>query len=268
MSFCVLLCPSVLAVGTVTVLSIIIVDSCIIKPHCQHQKTNLLCWLILCHLSNSHGIFMSNLLFFPLYIIVFVFCCLLQVHACSMEAIIREQLLSTLTKFDSNRDTIHLINKNVGFDQFIEEQLQKLGHNLHTHPHHGHDSRHLKETKYLQFKCVRSGHKRSESSQKAVRCPAYVSFHVYTYVSHYAIVERRRLEHVGHDPRSKEDKRYHSMDPELESLVRDHLKLGVNTDIILTLTYRWAQSQGHTYTQDRQYYLTPSDVQEIRRKVS
>ncbi|XP_072051312.1 uncharacterized protein [Amphiura filiformis] len=183
-----------------------------------------------------------------------------------MENFIRAQVTKRLkAKFDQSTDEIHIISTTNSVADFVSRRLEQLPIRVHTHAHVQRVN--AQTGKYFQFKCVRAGKKRATKSVKPVACPAYVSYKAMDFGQYTAIVERKKLQHIGHDPQSQEDKRLHKIDEELESLVCSYLEMGVKPDVILTLTYQWAQDRGHADVNDRQFYLTPTDISEIRRKV-
>ena len=80
------------------------------------------------------------------------------------------------------------------------------------------------------------------------------------------LIERISCHHTGHLPNSAIDKRTRPVCPELEQKIIYWIQLGVKTDVILINAHKWAHSNGHYDIEDSAFIVTPSDIQNIRKK--
>lgn len=117
---------------------------------------------------------------------------------------------------------------------------------------------------YFLFSCKRSG-ACTQRSRRAKGCKAYVSFKKRTdWLNKLVIVERLYTIHSGHDPSSSSEGHLENISQELVKHIQDLISLGVKPDTILLKSREWSKEQGHTDLNNRAYFVTPKDIENIR----
>ena len=121
-----------------------------------------------------------------------------------------------------------------------------------------------KKRGYFIFRCTRHGEHRPKS-RKAAGCKAYISFKLRRdWVNYKVIVQRMFTFHSGHDPQALTEGHTEKTCPQLISKIQTWLSLGVKPDIILLQAHQWAKEQGHSDINQRAYFVTPKDIDNIR----
>ena len=122
---------------------------------------------------------------------------------------------------------------------------------------------------YYIFHCIRGSSKKpSEGSARNVGCKAYISFKVYNCYKNihaHIILMRVNERHCGHDLDDVTDKHVNPINPILQTKIRKWLELGVKPDVILIQAHKWALENGYENVHDREYYVTPDDIKNIRK---
>lgn len=161
--------------------------------------------------------------------------------------------------------TVHVLEKDLDACAFIQQRLTTINTskdaNFRTV-----NSASLQNQKngYFLFSCKRSG-ACTQRSRRAKGCKAYVSFKKRTdWLNKLVIVERLYTIHSGHDPSSSSEGHLENISQELVKHIQDLISLGVKPDTILLKSHEWSKEQGHTDLNNRAYFVTPKDIENIR----
>lgn len=161
--------------------------------------------------------------------------------------------------------TVHVLKTDSEANQFIQKRLTTINSSKDAN-FRSVNSASLQNQKdgYFLFTCKRSGACRPQS-RKAKGCKAYISFKKRTdWVNKLVIVERIYSAHSGHGPASSSEGHTEKICQELVKHVQDLISLGVKPDTILLKSHEWSKEQGHTDLNNREYFVTPKDIDNIR----
>ncbi|XP_065144594.1 uncharacterized protein [Paramisgurnus dabryanus] len=161
--------------------------------------------------------------------------------------------------------TVHVLKKDSEASKFIQDRLTTINTSKDANFRIV-NSASLQNQRdgYFLFTCKRSG-ACMPRSYRAKGCKAYVSFKRRTdWVNKLVIVERIYSIHSGHDPTSSSEVHSEKICEELVKHIQDLLSLGVKPDTILLKSHEWSKEQGHTDLNNRAYFVTPKDIDNIR----
>lgn len=160
---------------------------------------------------------------------------------------------------------VHVLEKDLDACEFIQERLTTINASKDG-KFRSVNSASLQNQKngYFLFTCKRSG-TYTPQSRRAKGCKAYVSFKKRTdWLNKLVIVERIYSIHSGHDPTSSSEGHSEKINQELVKNIQDLISLGVKPDTILLKSHEWSKEQGHTDLNNRAYFVTPKDIENIR----
>lgn len=161
--------------------------------------------------------------------------------------------------------TVHVLEKDSKAYEFIQERLTTINTFKDANIRNV-NSASLQNQKngYFLFTCKRSG-LCTPRSRRAKGCKAYVSFKKRTdWLNRLVIVERIYNIHSGHDPTSFSEGHSEKISQELFKHIQDLISLGVKPDTILLKSHEWSKEQGQTDVNNRAYFVTPKDIENIR----
>lgn len=161
--------------------------------------------------------------------------------------------------------TVHVLEKDSDAYEFIQERLTTIN-TFKDANFRNVNSASVQNQKngYFLFTCKRSG-VCTPRSRRAKGCKAYVSFKKRTdWLNKLVIVERIYNIHSGHDPTSSSEGHSEKISQELVKHIQDLISLGVKPDTILLKSHECSKEQGHTDVNNRAYFVTPKDIENIR----
>ncbi|XP_056587061.1 uncharacterized protein LOC130407814 isoform X4 [Triplophysa dalaica] len=180
-----------------------------------------------------------------------------------MEDCIRKTVLSEERQRGKNKNItvdVHVLRKEENHEVFIQKILETLNLFRNTNSASQKD----KDRGYYIFYCIRSGNP-NDGSYKTAGCMAYTSFKIKDdWLSHKVIVQRTSKEHNGHNATCEKEGHFQAVCPDLRKQIEEWISLGVKPDIILLEAHKWSRSRGHTDLNNRQYFVTPKDIESIR----
>lgn len=180
-----------------------------------------------------------------------------------MEDCIKKTVLREERQRGKNKNItvdVHVLKKEENHETFIQEKLKTLTNFRNTNSASQKD----KDNGYYIFYCIRSGNP-VDGSYKTSGCMAYTSFKVKNdWLSHKIIVQRTSKEHNGHNATFEQEGHFQTVCPDLVKQIEEWISLGVKPDIILLEAHKWSRSHGHTNLNNRQYFVTPKDIENIR----
>lgn len=180
-----------------------------------------------------------------------------------MEDCIKKTVLREERQRGKNKNItvdVHVLKKEENHETFIQEKLKTLTNFRNTNSASQKD----KDNGYYIFYCIRSGNP-VDGSYKTSGCMAYTSFKVKNdWLSHKIIVQRTSKEQNGHNATFEQEGHFQTVCPDLVKQIEEWISLGVKPDIILLEAHKWSRSHGHTNLNNRQYFVTPKDIENIR----
>ncbi|XP_055070281.2 uncharacterized protein [Misgurnus anguillicaudatus] len=179
-----------------------------------------------------------------------------------MEEYIKKTVLREERQKGKNKNItvdVHVLKKEENHETFIKKTLETMKMFRNTNSASQKD----KENGYYFFYCIRSGNP-LEGSYKSAGCMAYTSFKVKNdWLSHKIIVQHTSKEHNGHNATCEKEGHFQTVCPDLVKQIEEWISLGVKPDIILLEAHKWSRSHGHNDLNNRQYFVTPKDIESI-----